>query len=113
MIGDAIGITAMDASRSGRRGLRRSAVAPAAGEQENYERGGLRGYHQAKVARGSRQVEHRPGERERRDRIAEQRHQLAGEEQAKLAFLERAERDPPHLGLLPGSAPHAGPPSAP
>ena len=49
----------------------------AADEQENYERGGLRGNHEAEVARGSRQVEHRPGERERRDGIAEQRHQLS------------------------------------
>jgi hypothetical protein len=73
----------------------------AASEQEDDERSGLRGNHEAEVARGSGQVEHRPGERERRDRIAEQRHQLPGEEQAKLAFLERAERDPPHLRLLP------------
>jgi hypothetical protein len=43
----------------------------AADEQENYERGDLRGQHEAQVACGSRQVEHRPGERERRDRIAE------------------------------------------
>src|SRR6185437_14574791 len=70
--------------------------------QENDERGSLRGNHEAKVACGSRQVEYRPGERERRDRIAEQRHQLSSEEQPKLALLERAEGDPPHLGPLSG-----------
>jgi hypothetical protein len=70
-------------------------------EQENNERRGLRGNHEAKVACGSRQVEHRPDERKRRDSIAEPRHQLSREEQAKLALLKRAERDPPHL-RLPG-----------
>src|SRR5207244_8536397 len=45
----------------------------------------------------------------RRDGITEQRHQLSCEEQAELALLERAERDPAHLGLLPGfhKEPHA------
>src|ERR1700722_4404319 len=67
----------------------------AADEQENHQRGGVRGNHEAEVARGPRQVEHRPGERERRDRIAKQRHQLSREEQAELSLLERAERDAP------------------
>jgi hypothetical protein len=82
-------------------------------EQENDERGGLGGDDEAEVARGSGQVEHGPGQRERRDRVAQQRHQLPGEKQAELALLERPERDPPHLAAPPGSAPPAGPPPAP
>jgi hypothetical protein len=74
----------------------------AADEQENDQRGNLRRQHEAQVARGSRQVEHRPGQRKRRDSITEQRHQLSREEQAELTLLERAERNPPHLGPLPG-----------
>lgn len=67
-----------------------------ADEQEDHERCGLRGDHEAEVACGSGQVEHSPCERERCDRVAEQRYELSGEEQPELALLERAERDPPH-----------------
>ena len=58
----------------------------AAEEDEQQLRHPGRREHEAEIGRPVRQVEHREGERDRRDRAPEQRDELAREEQAELAL---------------------------
>ena len=69
----------------------RQAVGPdAADEDEDDLRDRPRGEHEAEVALRAGHVQHRERERDRRHRVAEERHRPACEEQPELAVAERA-----------------------
>jgi hypothetical protein len=69
----------------------RQPVGPdAADQQEDELRNGTGGEHEAEVGLRPRQVDHREGERDRRHRVPEEGDRPACEEQAELAFGERA-----------------------
>jgi hypothetical protein len=71
-----------------------------ADQQERDERHGARGEHVAEVGRAPGQVENRERESDGRDRIAELRDDLPGEEQTKVALVENAEARPAHRDNL-------------
>ena len=74
-----------------RRG-RRSAQTPADEDQQR-EREGLRGEHEAELAGAPVElVEHREGERHREQRVADEGDRLAGEQQAQLADPQGGQR---------------------
>ena len=75
---------ARDVGDEHHRAARQPVGEDAADEEERDERNGLRGEDVAEVGRRAGQVEHGERERDRRERVAEQRDELAREEQAEL-----------------------------